>query len=298
MGTYHGERFLREQLASIAAQTHRNWLLYVSDDGSTDATRAIINEFAAKQSEGQVVLTVGPRRGFAANFLTALCAAPEADYYAFADQDDIWEPDKLQRALSMLQSVPENRPALYCGRTRLVDAAARPIGFSPAFQRPSSFANALVQNVAGGNTMVMNAATRALVLATGVHLDIVSHDWWTYQLVSGAGGRIAYDLVPKVLYRQHGNNLVGKNNGVTDRLTRIRLLLSGRFSDWTARNIRALKAAQPLLTPENRALLEEFAQIQNGSLVVRFAALRKTRVYRQTMLGNFGLMVAVVFSKV
>src|SRR5687767_5003569 len=78
LGTYQGEQFLREQLESIAAQTHRNWRLLVSDDGSTDMTRAIVREFgAALESDSQLMLVEGPRRGCVANFLSAICDAPE-----------------------------------------------------------------------------------------------------------------------------------------------------------------------------------------------------------------------------
>jgi glycosyltransferase involved in cell wall biosynthesis len=296
MGTYQGERFLPEQLASIAAQSHRNWRLCVSDDGSTDRTRQIIAEFSA-MSGNQVVLIDGPRQGFAANFLTAIRRACEADYYAFADQDDIWEPDKLERALSMLERAPTNRPALYCGRTRVVDAAARPIGLSPAFRRPPSFANALVQSIGGANTMVMNHAARELLSAAGVHPDIVCHDWWAYQLVSGAGGHVHYDLEPKLRYRQHDRNLNGANNTLAARTGRARQLFRGRFKAWTDRNIRALSLARHLLTPESQALMEALTDVRDHQFPRNVILLNRSGIYRQTVMDTFGLKVAAAFGK-
>jgi len=263
MATYQGERFLTEQLSSIAAQTHRNWRLFVSDDGSTDKTRAIVRELgAALRGRNEVDLVDGPRKGFVANFLTSICRAPETDYYAFSDQDDVWEPDKLERALSILQRVPKDRPALYCGRTCIIDVAGRSIGLSPAFLRPPSFANALVQSIGGGNTMVMNHAARELLRAAGPDIDVVSHDWWTYQFVSGAGGAVHYDLEPRLRYRQHASNSIGANNTFGARCKRLWLLLfEGRFKQWTDRNVRALGQVRHLLTRENRALLDSLIEV-------------------------------------
>lgn len=298
MCTYQGERFLSDQFRSIAAQTHANWRLYISDDGSADKTREIAEAFRAEQERNNRVVVVanGPRRGFAINFLTALCASPKSAYYAFSDQDDIWEAGKLSRALSFLEAT-SGRPALYCGRTRIVDEAGRPTGLSPAFMRPPSFANALVQNIGGGNTMVMNDAARELLCAAGPDPDIAFHDWWAYQLVSGAGGQVYYDIEPWLLYRQHDTNVLGKNSSIANRIARLRFLFEGRLRGWTDRNIRALNRVRHLLTPQNRALLDAFAEARTKSTSRRLAALRRSGVHRQTRLGNLGLIVAAIFNK-
>lgn len=297
MGVYQGEKFLEDQLRSIAAQTRGDWRLCVSDDGSTDRTCEIVEAFRAGQGEDKVILTRGPRKGFAANFLTALCRSPESAFYAFSDQDDIWEAGKLARALSVLEAAPPDQPALYCGRTRIADEMGRPLGSSPAFRLQPSFANALVQNIGGGNTMVMNRAARQLLCAAGPDPDIVFHDWWAYQLVSGAGGRVCYDTEPLVLYRQHGGNLMGRNNDAAARLSRLRLLFQGHFREWADRHIRALNRVRHLLTPQHQALLDVFAETRTGSVPRRLAALRRSGVHRQTTTGNLGLIMATVFNK-
>jgi glycosyltransferase involved in cell wall biosynthesis len=298
MATYQGELFLNEQLDSIAAQTHRNWRLCVSDDGSTDETRAIVRELgAALPGRNEVDLVDGPRKGFVANFLTSICQATEADYYAFSDQDDVWDPDKLERALSILERMPKDRPALYCGRTRIADASGRPIGLSPAFLRPPSFGNALVQSIGGGNTMVMNHAARELLRAAGHDIDVVSHDWWTYQLVSGAGGAVYYDLEPRVRYRQHGSNSMGANNTFGARCKRLRLLFKGRLRQWTDRNVCALGQVRHLLTRENRAILDSLIEVRSRPLPRNLFMLYRSGIYRQTWPNNIGLMLATAFGK-
>ena len=202
MCAWNGERYLAEQLQSFIDQTHTNWSLHVSDDGSSDATCDIVRRF----SEGQhrvVTLRRGPRRGFSRNFMSLVCAPDIAgDYFAFSDQDDIWNKDKLERALNWLTTIPQEVPAVYCSRTEVVDDAGHRLGFSPLFTKPPGFRNAIVQNVGGGNTMAFNASARSLLAAIG-DVEVVSHDWWTYQITSAAGGLVRYDPQPSIRYRQH-----------------------------------------------------------------------------------------------
>lgn len=202
--TYHGQHYLAEQLDSFAAQSHTNWEVWASDDGSADDTHEILESYRQKWSDDRLSIHSGPAEGFAANFIALTCKdSIEADYYAYSDQDDIWEPDKLARAVEWLKTVPEHIPALYCSRTRLVDASNSEIGDSPLFTKPPSFANALMQNIGGGNTMVFNNAARNLLREAGKTRPVITHDWWAYMVVTGCGGRIFYDEEPTLRYRQH-----------------------------------------------------------------------------------------------
>jgi glycosyltransferase involved in cell wall biosynthesis len=292
MGSFDGARFLAAQLASIAAQTHAAWHLHVSDDGSRDATRAILADFAAGAGRGRVTLHEGPRAGFAANYL-GLAGNPaiRAEAFAFADQDDVWHPDRLARGVARLAALPPAVPALTGGRTRLIDEAGAPLGLSPEFRAPPGFGNALVQSIAGGNTMLFNASAKRLFEAVpGV--AVVAHDWWAYQLVSGAGGTVIYDPVPAVDYRQHGANLIGGNQGLGARWTRMRMLMAGRLAEYTDLNLAALEAAAPLLTPEARATVALLREARARGPLGRLARMRRLALYRQTRGGTVSLWVA------
>lgn len=179
--TYHGQHYLAEQLDSFAAQSHPNWEIWASDDGSEDDTHAILEAYQQKWPAGRLSIHFGPAEGFAANFLSLTCKASiKADYYAYSDQDDVWEAGKLERAVRWLETIPPNIPALYCGRTRLVDADNNEIGLSPLFSKPPSFANALMQNIGGGNTMVFNNAA-AKCFTTAIHrcgIGSMMATWW------------------------------------------------------------------------------------------------------------------------
>jgi glycosyltransferase involved in cell wall biosynthesis len=299
LGTKQGQPFLREQLDSILSQTHPHWSIWASDDGSTDGTLTTLAEYQHRLGTDKLSVATGPDQGFVKNFLTLVCNPKiAAKYYAYCDQDDIWEPGKLASALKWLETIPEQLPAMYCARTYNVSAKNNFLGLSPLFSKPPGFANALVQSIGGGNTMVFNHAACQLLRTAGAGVQVASHDWWTYLLVSGCGGQVFYDSQPNVRYRQHGGNLVGSSSTWIDRLERTGMLFRGRFRNWVDMNTTSLLNLPSLLTPDSAKLLEEFCQARSSGLATRVAGVKRSGVYRQTRLGHIGLVVAVLFKKI
>lgn len=300
LATYNGEAYLRDQLESISRQSFLDWGLYCSDDGSSDRTKNLIDEFSAAHPEKIVRFFYGPCKGFAQNFLSLLCnKSVNAQYYAYADQDDVWKSDKLLNATQWLSQIPPYIPALYCTRTEYVDEGLKHIGFSLPYKRPSIFKNALVQNIASGNTMVFNQAARKLIQAAGPHADIPLHDWWTYILVTGAGGKVFFDHVPSVLYRQHEANLWGMNAGWAARFARIEKLFQGRFKSWNERHIHEIEKSREFFTAENLVTVDLFAKCRlSKNIFSRIFYLFRSGVYRQTLISNIGLIVATLFRKI
>ena len=298
MGTFQGERFLAQQLDSIEAQTYSRWAIWASDDRSTDGTVGILESYRTKWGADRLAIKSGPARGFRANFLSLACdPAIQADYFAFADQDDLWDADKFAIAVRWLESIPKDVPALYCARTRLIDEDNQPVGFSSLFPKPFSFGNALVQSGAGGNTMVFNAAARALLVEAGADVIVQTHDWWAYILVTGCGGKVYYDAVPKVGYRQHGRNLVGSNASWLGRFHRARRILAGDFKTMNDRNIAALQRMRHRLSPQSLRVLDEFSRARGKWMIPRVLGIRRSGVYCQTALSNLALIAATVLKK-
>ncbi|MBY0509101.1 MAG: glycosyltransferase family 2 protein [Rhodospirillaceae bacterium] len=296
--TYNGGRFLAGQMDSFAAQSHGAWKVWASDDGSSDDTRALLARYAETWGN-RLAVHDGPRRGFVANFMSLACN-PEiaADYFAYADQDDVWEADKLARAVAWLETQPRSAPALYMSRTRLIGEDDADLGLSPLFTaKAPTFANAMVQNIGGGNTMVFNGAARALLMAHSRNIEIISHDWWTYMLVTGAGGTAFYDPYPGVRYRQHRRQLVGTNAGWPARLWRALLVFGGRFKRWSGVNVAGLAGFRPYLTPDNRRIFDEFCAARTGWLPKRLLSLKRSGVHRQDFVDNIGLYVAALFKR-
>ncbi len=300
MGVHNGARWLPAQLQSLQDQSHEDWSLIVGDDQSDDKSMEVLSDFALRHGRRSIRVVPGPGKGFQANFLELLRHVPiTARYVAFADQDDVWTPRKLEIAVKSFSTTVQNRAALYCGPTIVTDEALTPIGRSPRFTRPPSLSNALVQSIAGGNTMVFNRpAFELLKRSYDPDHAPVSHDWFTYQVVAGAGGHIHVDQTPSVLYRQHASNLVGAGCGVPARFKRLQRLLSGDMAKFSRQNLRALKKASENFTPSNKHKLICFEEARGLPLIRRIRMMRKAGVYRQTIAGTLALWAAVAIGKV
>jgi len=296
--TYNSSDFLEEQLDSIGTQSHHHWSVWVSDDGSQDNTADILEKYRNQWGEQKLSVQAGPQQGYALNFFSLINNRNiREDYYAYSDHDDVWMEDKLARAIEWLKTIPEDTPALYCSRTCVVDHHLKKIGFSPLFRRTPSFGNAIVQNIGGGNTMVLNQTARSLLQKLDISDGIVSHDWLTYQVVTACGGKVFYDSKPTLYYRQHKRNLVGENNSFLARLYRIKMLYRGQFREWNTSNIKVINTISPHLCPANLKVIENLIHIRNSNILYRVLGLRKLTVYRQTWFSNLVLYAAIVFKR-
>lgn len=299
MCTFNGERFLKEQLDSLTTQIHQNWTLWVSDDGSTDQTLKILRTTQAAWGSDRLKIVEGPRKGFARNFLSLACRTEiEAEYFAFSDQDDIWLPEKLSRAIVMLEKLQQNAPSLYGSRTQLINAQGEIIGISKLIPHDLGFHNALVQNVAGGNTMVFNQHLRDALQFAGSDLDIVSHDWWLYLVTTAIQGTVIFDQEPLIHYRQHKHNLVGANASLSAKLNRLSQLFSGRFKNWIQRNHSCLTRIEPKMSSDSVHTAQTLANLHNLDTIQRVMQFKQIGLRRQSASGNLALLAAVVLNQV
>jgi glycosyltransferase involved in cell wall biosynthesis len=297
--TYNGSQYIRKQLDSIITQSYKDWVIYASDDGSKDNTVEILKEYQSKVGMDKFHIVMGPGKGFAWNFISILEKSGD-DYsgYAFCDQDDEWMPDKLSKGIDYLNQISVHVAGVYCGRTLLVDEHDNYLGESPLFEKKPSLKNALVQSIAGGNTMILNHAAKCLVAKTPLDVKIVSHDWWIYIIVSAAGGVVVYDPIPTIRYRQHQGNIVGSNNGWLARLKRIFGLLDGHFKSWIDSNLIALDRMNSEITPENKIFIDQFVTARKSHFLKRVIIFKNLSMYRQTLFGTFGLFVAIILKKI
>jgi glycosyltransferase involved in cell wall biosynthesis len=299
LGTYNGVRFLPQQLASYEAQDFADWRLFASDDGSQDATLPLLEAFQKKHGAERVHIRRGPCRGFAANFLSLICdPSINGSCYALSDQDDIWAADKLSRAAASLAAAPADAPAVYCSRTRLIDESDADIRLSLLYKKPPHFRNALTQSLASGNTIVLNEAARQLLMRAGPDVRVAAHDWWIYLAITAAGGRMLYDSAPTVAYRMHAGNVIGSNRAAGARMRRAGMLWQGQYKTWTDMHMRALARLADVMTEENRRTFEQFRRARKRGVLPRAYGLLRAGVYRQTFLGNVGLLAAALIGKV
>jgi glycosyltransferase involved in cell wall biosynthesis len=304
MATYNGEMHLQAQLDSIAAQDHSAWSLHIGDDHSTDTTRDIVARFAQVYPDHTITLIPGPQQGSAANFMSLVARGgwPAGAWLAFCDQDDVWMPDRLTHAQSVLAQFDPDRPSIYASRTVLTDAALKPLRLSRQHAHAPGFGNALVQNILAGNTLVLNPiATDILHKTAPSSLEgagVPHHDWWVYLLMSGIGAHIINDDKPGLYYRQHEANLLGANMGLGKAFSRLAMIWDGHYSGWIDRNLTALNWTSNLLSAENQACLARFVTWRAGrDRDLSGRGLRQTGVWRQSTAGNIMMRIAAALHR-
>ncbi len=278
LSTYNGDRYLREQLNSfLALDNFRDCKVLIRDDGSTDDTWPILEEY-----EGRYGFQVerGGHKGTNASYQWLLEHSDRTcQFFAFSDQDDVWLPQKMSRALGELERLPQEKPLLFASRSQITDETLHPVGRSCDPIRGVSFYNAMVQNVLPGHTQVFNASLRDDLCHHGI-LKAHVVDWWVY-LVASARGKIIFSQVCDVLHRQHGNNAVGYQLGVLAGFQRkLKYIRQGKGSAISQQLQAFLQAYDGELPKEyQQELIGYLGGL--GKLFKRLGYLRKSRVYRQ-----------------
>lgn len=308
LSSYNGEAYIKEQIASIIDQTYTDWHLYIFDDGSTDSTVAIAEEFAGKEPERITVRRNEHNMGSTKSFLLGLkyvyenydtdFSDPE-NYYMFCDQDDVWLKDKIAVSLKALKRI-ENRHAFGTPLAVFTDALIvdRNLTFiKPSFYREdhlkprhTELNRLLMENKCLGCTMMFNSATAALVRIP--EEGIRYHDWWT-ALIAASFGHIRYIKVPSIMYRQHADNQVGQtdfSDYIAER-TSSKDNIKNRLS-MTYIQAEAFKGAYGELLKERKLkILDAFVRMQNESFFKRRLICMKYRFFKSGFIRNIGLMI-------
>ena len=212
LSAYNGEKYLPRQLDTLAAQTGVDMRLYVRDDGSKDSTSRILREYRDRGVIDKIIEDGKGNLGFADSFYTLVREAdPDCDYYAFCDQDDEWDPDKLAAACSVLDGADASRPALCFGRYRVIDRNGKVkqkkglkfYRFFPEY----AFEELFSMNFTYGCTCVFNAKAREYYLRYEIG-EIRFHDWTINVICTGLGS-VYFDPQPHMSYRLHESNCFG-----------------------------------------------------------------------------------------
>lgn len=299
LATFNGESHIKEQLISIVNQNDIYLDVYISDDGSSDNTLKIIDIFAKENPNYLIKIFKGPRKGFAKNFISMLSKIKkEYDYYAFSDQDDTWDFDKLDRAIFSIEEYNKDDYNLYFSRTRAVDFNGNKIGMSPIFNRKPSFQNALVQSIGGGNTSLFNKNSFNLILkyTENANFDYVSHDWLIYIIITAVGGNVNYDKKPSVNYRQHKTNVIGSNLSLKAKFKRsYDLFVNNIYLDWNEKHIKFLDNLD--IHPKNINVYNNYKKCRDNSLQVRVISFFRSGIHRQTSLATLIIFITVIMKK-
>ena len=216
MSTYNGELYIEEQINSIFNQKGCEIDLLIRDDGSTDNTINIIKRLSQKY---KIKLLIGENLRPAKSFLTALkLSDKDRDYYAFSDQDDYWQDDKIISAIHLIEKENKNLSILYTGNLCAVDKNLNILNEKILSEDININYRSIIASSSQlfGCTMVFNKKLRDYVCRCEFNNPIM-HDLWV-GLLASLNGKIVYDPKPHILYRQHGNNQVGSQLTFKDKM--------------------------------------------------------------------------------
>lgn len=273
LSTYNGEQYLSEQLASIFSQQDVDCHLLVRDDGSTDSTLSIIQEYRNKYKR-KIELLKGENIGWKASYMWlaryAITHYHNYGFYAFCDQDDVWLPVKLKHALDKLHFLPSG-PQLYCSNLFHYEDGVnkgliRPLHIVPTIK------NCLIRNYATGCTVVFNKALLEYIVKDQPKIPF-AHDYWAYLLANFLGSVVVDDNA-YILYRQHNANQIGSKRSFTQiwkrRLSKSKNLIGLREKEIIARELLRIHGSS--IEESNKAPLVKIANYRN-SISMRLALL-------------------------
>lgn len=277
LSTYNGEKYLKEQIESILKQEEVEVSLLIRDDGSKDHTIEIIKELA---KHTKITYYIGENMGPARSFMDLVNKSASFDYYAFADQDDVWEPKKLISAIRMLEQ-KEEEPSLYLSALQIVDENLQAIEMKQV-EGNFSLEGEIIRNFATGCTQVFNKKLCDVIKAY-YPTYLIMHDSWITRVCYAIGGNVIIDKNSYIKYRQHSNNVLGYHDEGWQKLKR---QFKIAFQDKISMRVKIAEELKngynEMLTIQAKELIENIINYQTNKESKKW--LLKNKKFRSTSL--------------
>jgi glycosyltransferase involved in cell wall biosynthesis len=304
LATYNGGKFIKEQLNSIVKQSYSNWELFISDDGSTDNTLFVINEYCKNDNRIHVVNENLIKQGACQNFGNLLNTVldKEWDFVMFADQDDFWREDKISQTLDSMIAGRNYRkkPKLVYTDFEYADGELNPLpretDNNVSGWKEANLNRLLAQNNIYGCTMMINRSLAEK--ASPIPVSAENHDYWIC-MVASLLGNIVHVKKRTMLYRQHSNNVSGhySNNSIKKRFqrywmrnTRLDQIMLGRFKMAEELNNRFYKE----ISDANHKLLYQYSNLLKMNGVERVFFCLKNSVKKDSIFQNLAFYYLLV----
>ena len=297
LATYNGSKYIRQMIDSVLTQDYNALHIVLSDDGSSDGTVEILEEYACKYPNKITHYRSGQRFGNAQDhFMHLLCQFHDTPYIMFCDQDDYWHPDKVRKTLNKMQEVEESgKPAMVHTDLRVVDGNlalmdASFMHFSKLQGDRLALNQLLVQNVVTGCTMMLNRKLAILATENIPTGSIAMHDWWI-ALLAATCGTVGYLDESTIDYRQHGNNSVGAKSArslsqILNKLhnNKIRTRMINSFCQAET----FLACFDSALSPQDAAVIRAYADLKNANWLQRKFAYATHHFWMDGLLKKVG----------
>lgn len=291
LATYNGAKFINEQIISILGQTHDNFHLFVRDDQSSDGTLAILRRIADNNNKISIIDSSNDKStgSAAANFFTLMCSidSDEFSHFCFSDQDDIWAPEKITRALECLKVNSANG---YSSNMVAFNYFNNRAWYAKKDQPQTEF-DYIFQGASAGCTYVfdkeifINVFNKIKPLLATLP-TLISHDWIVYAIARSYNFKWHMDSNAPIFYRQHQNNVYGAKQGFSLLISKINLLKSGWYRNHILWNRSILQGT----SLEN----EIFSRISSDTLTDRLWLALNSKKFRRSKIDRFYLIIIIL----
>lgn len=285
LSSFNGEKYILDQINSIYHQQFNGYIhLFIRDDGSNDNTVKVIKQL--DYFDSFITLIQGANIGGVKSFFELLHVAyqdqKQYDYFAFSDQDDVWDKDKIASAVDLLKKENDTIPILYGCSSRAVDQYLNLLSINIPNDKKITFFNTIIQNTIAGHTQVFNRKLAKIVM-TGIEPEnIYIHDSYVLN-VAIICGKFIFDPNPHVSYRQHAGNQLGNTNGkgnIDWLIKRMHRINKGENKLYAKQIELIYKRFNCYMPADQKKELESFLQSRNNVLS-RILYVLHTRFYRQ-----------------
>ena len=297
LSTYNGAKYLKNQIDSLMSQSYDDFRIIARDDGSSDESYAILKSYDKIE-----IVDSRQNLGAKGNFAELLEYAvkhTDAEFFMFCDQDDIWEPEKVEKSLQKMQELEKfypDTPLLVHTDLHVVDENLHLLDnsfwhYQNLDPSKDSLNRALMQNIVTGCTMMINR--KLALLSFPIANEAIMHDWWI-ALVATQFGKIGFLDEQTMMYRQHSNNDTGAKKFNTQFILKcIKELQEINFDKHIAQATAFLNRFQDQLDPDALRMLEAFTTIKSRSFFQRRKILLKHKLLKQGFIRNIAVMLNI-----
>jgi glycosyltransferase, group 2 family len=291
LSSYNGEKYIKEQIESIFNQIGVEINCLIRDDGSTDGTIEIIKKLQVKYAN--LKLIVGKNIGWRQSFKDLVfLSSDKMDYYSFADQDDIWLPNKVERAIQIIEQEENyDQPILYYSDAYVVDEDIKIIGHKINLEPPLYKESSISICYGQGCTMIFNPKARDFFVSYKTKENI-SHEQWLSTLCIYFG-RVIHDPYLSIFYRQHDNNIFGGKK--ISKISLIKKWLKGKS------HYKGVMCYNDLydgffdnLSDKEKNKIRDLKNMEN-SMISRLKVFLNPNIKRYTILGTIFFKLNLLF---
>ena len=301
VATYNNEKYIEELLDSLLSQSFSNIEIVIRDDGSCDSTLEIVNRIKESDSRIKILEIANSLKSAKSNFFTLLLNTPleKNEYIMFADADDVWKKDKVEKTIEVMLTNETDLPTLVHTDLTVVDEQLNLIApslfkYEKISPERKTLKNILVQNNVTGCTVMINSALKDMV--NEYPKDTVMHDWWL-TLIAATFGNIVVLNEQTILYRQHGGNQIGAydSNSLSQGFKKLsnKERMKGIYISMFRQAGCFSEVFKEQLKEEDKIMLDNYRDMEYLSKIKKIAMIIKGKYYKNTLLRNIGQFIVI-----